>query len=381
MSALRYDVIVIGGGASGISASIMLARNGKKVLVLESQDRILKKVLATGNGRCNFTNSDVSKSRYNNDFVESFIDKFDYRAAVDFFNSLGVLTANEDGREYPYSRQANTVVNAMLREIKRLGITVLTDSKAVKINKGFSVSTVSGIYQADNIIVATGSNATSGTLSYYLVNEFGHKVSVCTPSLTYLKCDKEYIEGLSGIRIKAAMSARVKGKIVRRSGEILFKDNAVSGVLSFEFSSFFARKEVDDGCISIDMLDNISDSEIEKVTRNDFSKISETLEGLLPRPLAELIAKKAGSNVLRAKRLLRDYRIPITGLGDIKNAQVVSGGLLVRDFDRVTLESRFEKGLYAIGEVLDVDGECGGYNLHWAWASASGAVKSILGEE
>lgn len=164
------------------------------------------------------------------------------------------------------------------------------------------------------------------------------------------------------------------------SGEILFKDNAVSGVLAFEFSSFFARREVDDGYISIDMLDKVSDAELEKVTGGDFSKISETLEGLLPRPLAELIAKKSGTNELRAKRLLRDYRIPVTGLGDIKNAQVVSGGLLVKDFDKETMESRFEKGLYAIGEVLDVDGECGGYNLHWAWASANAAVKKISGE-
>lgn len=380
MSALRYDVIVIGGGASGVAAAIMLARREKKVLILESQDRILKKLLATGNGRCNFTNDGVSKERYNCDFAETAIGRFDYREAVSFFNSLGVLTANEEGREYPYSRQANTVVNAMLRELKRLGVTVLTESKAVKINKGFSVSTGNGAHCADNVIVATGSNATSGTLSYYLVNEFGHKVSICTPSLTYLKCDKQYVEGLSGIRIKAAMSASVKGRIVRRSGEILFKDNAVSGVLAFEFSSFFARREVDDGYISIDMLDKVSDAELEKVTGGDFSKISETLEGLLPRPLAELIAKKSGTNELRAKRLLRDYRIPVTGLGDIKNAQVVSGGLLVKDFDKETMESRFEKGLYAIGEVLDVDGECGGYNLHWAWASANAAVKKISGE-
>lgn len=374
---MKYDVIVIGGGASGVVTALRCAEYGLNCLIIEAGDRLLKKVLATGNGRCNYTNRDVDNSRYNTPFVKNAIAEFGYKDAIDYFCTLGMKSIEEDGRIYPYSRQASTVVNILMRELERSGITVVTGEKVRSVSAGFTVNTDKSTYRADNVVIATGSNATSGYASYDILKSLQHNYTLCMPSLTYLRCDKSYVKGLAGIRIKASASMDIKGGKLTRSGELLFKEAGVSGIMIFELSSFFARHMNTSEFITIDMTPDIEYNDLKEFLDKDGYSLLDRLYGLLPKALAVLVNSLAGGDRDKAAELIKGYKIRIDGLGDIKNAQVVSGGLVTSEFDSVTMMSKKAEGLYAVGEVLDVDGECGGYNLHWAWASAMAAARSI----
>ena len=374
---MRYDVAVIGGGASGCATAILCARQGMNVLVIEGADRVLKKVLATGNGRCNYTSSMLSSEAYNTPFVADALAEFGYEDAVDFFHSLGMLTTLDNGRGYPYSRQAQTVLFALRNGMEVAGVRVVTGEKVTRIDKGFCIVTDTHTYESECVVLATGSNATTGIMSHDLVAPFGHKSSICTPSLTYLRCDKRYVAGLGGLRVKASAWVDThRGRAVRE-GELLFKNDAISGIMVFELSSYFARRVTTSDIVHIDLAPDMDrDSLFAFLVSVDSDNITR-LMGLLPKQLAILVDKLSGGDTARAVDIIKDYRVPVTGIGDIKNAQVVSGGLATEAFDSRSMQSRLVPGLYAVGEVLDVDGECGGYNLHWAWASAHMASRDI----
>ena len=377
---MTYDVLVIGGGASGMATAIMTARYGLSVAVIESNDRVLKKVLATGNGKCNFSNATVSADRYNTPFVRDVLSDFDYEAAVAFFESLGMMCTRDDERAYPYSRQASTVVHALMSGASALGVELITGENVTAIEAGYNVTADRSVYHAKCVVLATGSNATSGRMSHALVGHFGHNYGICTPSLTYLMCDRETVAGLQGIRIKASAYIMVGGKRVVRSGELLFKKDAISGIMVFELSSYFARRVTDNNVVTIDMAPDIDRDALHAFLNRSDGSTLDALIGVLPKQLAILIDRLAHGNIDRAVELIKGYKVAVRDVGDIKNAQVVSGGLDTRDFDSRTLESRLAPDLYATGEVLDVDGECGGFNLHWAWSSAH-AVAQNIGEK
>lgn len=387
---MKFQDIVIGGGASGIASAILLARKGRRVAVLEAQDRALKKVLASGNGRCNLSNVGVCADRYNNpDFVRSALDAFDGRLGS-FFASAGLELRQEDGRIYPYSFCSGNVVNALLDAADKAGAVLRCGIKVMRIDKkdnGFAVVTTDGVYIGENVVFATGSNATSGVDSLALLAPLGHKCTKRLAAISYIPCTS--VRGASGVRARAALTLfDGDRKVFCRQGELLFKDKALSGILAFEASSVYSRlmRRGIKCAGAIDFVPDKSAGDVEAFFALSDADCVQALCAYLHKSLAAAVAKRAGTegkardNAAILARTLKNYTLGFDGVCDIKNAQVVCGGLELTDFDPRTMESTKVKGLYATGEALDVDGECGGYNLHWAWASAYAAARAIAGE-
>lgn len=387
---MKFQDLIIGGGASGITTAILLAGKGRKVAVAEAQDRVLKKVLASGNGRCNLSNVRVSPQKYNApEFVAPALSAFGTHEAERFFVELGVKLRTEDDRIYPYSMSANNVVNALLRATEKAGAELFARTKVEEIEKtgtGFEVRAEGRSFQCLNLIFATGSNATSGRDSLSLLSHFGHTVTQRYAAVSAIPCRS--VKGAGGVRAKARLRLYSGDKTVfDGEGELLFKDDSLSGILAFEASSYYAR-ELRHGrkCSgSIDFVPDAGEDETAEFFKKSDCDCTEALTAYLHRALAASVAKKAGvkgsarDNARRLARVLKDYQCEFDGVAEIKNAQVVCGGLNLEEFDPVTLASLKTSGLYATGEALDVDGDCGGFNLHWAWASAHAASRAITG--
>lgn len=353
-----YDVIVIGGGASGLAAGITAKRRGKSVLICEENARIGRKILASGNGKCNLSNADMSRKYYNNDFVEKFLKKGE--KVYDFFQSLGLRIKNVEGRYYPYSESANTVLNLLRDKFEETEI--LTNFKVQKIEKNGNIFIVNRNYIAKNIVLCTGSNATTGSNSHFLAEEFGHKTTELRASLVPLYANMKYLKRLANIRCKVKINLIKENKTVAAQyGEILFKDNGLSGIAIFMLSSFMARNEGKYSVI-IDFAPDINIDELELFLRKN------SLEGLLHKAVAESVKMQAADKGQPLSMTVKNFVVENLSLGDIKNAQVICGGLNTDEFDD-NLQSKLVKNLYACGEALNVDGDCGGYNLFWAFLS------------
>ena len=374
-----FDVCIIGGGQGGIIAAISLKRKGLNVCIIEAKDRIGKKILSTGNGKCNILNANLSLDNYNNNFPKMAFQKYDLNKLKEFYSSLGIfLKQDSEGRIYPYSESANTILNAYLDEINKLNIDVFVDTKIEKIEKideGFLLRTKLSEYKCKKVLLATGSNATTGLCSYALFAPFGHDVTKLEQSLVPIKTNA--LKGASGVRAKAKASLYISNKLVfSENGELLFKDNQLSGILAFKMSAYIAREYVKkgnvDAYIEIDFVPDYTEAQLEELLSN--SKLTNPLQGLLHKAIAQNFN---GNNLAYD---IKHLRCKVDGLMGIDNAQVISGGLDISQFDENTMESKLQKGLYAIGEVLDVDGQCGGYNLSFAASSALLASDAIYSE-
>lgn len=386
---MKVQDLIIGGGASGIAAAILLARKGRKVVVIEAQDRALKKVLASGNGRCNLSNTAISPDRYNApDFVKPALAAFDGKLK-DFFTSLGLELREEEGRIYPYSLSANNAVSALLRTALSSGAEIICGTKVKKIEKSgklFRVYADGKEFESENLIFATGSNATSGFDSLSLLAPLGHGFTKRYASISYIPCHS--VKGAAGVRARAALRLVCDDKdVFDGRGELLFKDNALSGILAFEASSRYVRA-LRKGKICkgiIDFVPDRTEKEVEEFLSTCGLTCIDALCAYLHRALAVAVAKRAGvegkatDKAQKLAHALKNFTVDFEGNCDIKNAQAVCGGLELCDFDSRTLESGKVEGLYALGEALDVDGDCGGFNLHWAWASAYAAATAICG--
>lgn len=358
-----YDLVIIGGGAAGLTCGNLAKRKGLKFVILEANKRVGKKILATGNGKCNLSNMEIDSSFYNNEFVNYIIQKYPPQRIIEFFDSLGMKTKLLGKRVYPYTESSNTVLNFLMKDLEK-DIVCNYLVKSIEKQKYFIINNE---YKALNVVLATGSNATLGYNSLNLLDNFGHKYRKFTPSLVSLITDKTYIKGLSGLRAKVKAKLFNNEKIVaEEEGELLFKDNGISGIVVFMLSAFIARQK---GSYRI-VLDFAED-----LTQNEIQEYS--LQGLVRDNLAKNIRQQAQDKKQSVEYTLKNFEIEKVSLGNLKNAQVCSGGYLTKDFDEKSLQSKLVEGLYAVGETLDIDGQCGGYNLHWAWASAMAAVIKI----
>lgn len=359
------DVIIIGGGFSGLVAGIMLARKGKTITIIEKNDRIGKKILATGNGKCNLASVGEVKGKYNNDFPFYAIEKYGLEDEKEFFMSIGVPLRERDGRVYPYSEDAGTVLNALRREIEKLNVEVVTGEEVTSIESGFLINKK---YRAKKVILATGSNATMGSFSADLINKFGHKIIAPNPALVPILTAPEVVKGLRGIRARMGLTLTIDGNVTRQViDEVLFKDNGISGTATFNLSVALARaRKYNSARVKIDFMPEYSLEEVIELIKK-----SGGINGFFHKEIVTCLQRvsKEGSAYSLAYAI-KNYDLGEVKLGAITLAQVVSGGLDTEQFDNVTLESKLINGLYATGEVLDVDGECGGYNLMWAYASA-----------
>ena len=381
----RFDVIIIGGGASGMFLASELA--GRRVALIEANDRVGKKLLATGNGKCNLTNLDMNIVHYNRpSFVETYLDRFDAHDTIASFERMGLITKVIDKRVYPYSECASTVLDILRGAVQKCGTEVFTGHIVNSVEYFADTYTVGGVtkvdgqtksfsFTADNVVLATGSNATFGRNSNNLFTALGHTAREFTPALVPIKTNKEPIKGLSGVRVKAGVRCGARYEV----GEVLFKDFGVSGIAVFNMSSEISRGKLKIGSnLTIDFMPEYSVGEVENLLRKRGNvRVGELLTGTFHSKVVDRILWASGVSpddlaqpkISAIARTIKTYTLKIEGLGDSSLSQVMSGGLNIREFDH-NLMSMKSKNAFAIGEALDVDGDCGGYNLQWAWTSA-----------
>lgn len=399
-------VIVIGGGASGIMAALTAAEDrNNRVVLLERQQRIGRKLLATGNGRCNLSNMGASAENYHGeqaDFALPALSRFPPEETLRFFHGLGLLTVTEyGGRVYPYSNAANSVLDVLRFALDRAGVELRCACPAREIRRektGYTVVTDGEILHADALIVACGGAAGAKlggvTDGYELLKPLGHKRTALYPALVQLKTPPEYPRALKGVRAQAQLRLMGGGSLLAESrGELQFTDNGVSGPAVFDVSRAAATGGAGLTLHADFLPEPGADAETllaERCAAFPALPASEILTGLLHNRLGRMLVKYAGVNaelplaqlsqveLAALARACTDFQLKVLGTEGFDHAQVTAGGIRTQGFDPQTLESWFMPGLFACGEVLDVDGDCGGYNLQWAWAS--GRLAGRLGK-
>lgn len=395
-------VIVIGGGASGLVAAIVASRNHNEVTILERNDSLGKKILVTGNGKCNYWNEDQSLEHYhssNEEFIEQIITQVNQEKVLDFFEKIGIVPKLKNGYYYPYSNQAVSVKAALINEIESLNIKVVLNSyveKLENINNKFNVYVGGEKYVSDAVILATGSKAASKTGSdgngYNILKRLGHSLKPVLPSLTQLYGNESYYKNWNGIRLDAKLDLYENDKLIRtESGELHLTDYGISGICTFNLSGYVAKglNENKKEYIKINFVPFINVSNVDEFItwldeRNKKLKnrtIDQLFDGFIHYKLVFLFLKLAhiDNNLhwdnldFNKKRefatLFIEYKFDIVKTSDFDRAQVCSGGVTLNEINPKTMESLKLKKLYITGEILDVDGDCGGYNLGFAWIS------------
>ncbi len=397
-----YKAIIVGAGMSGLTASIILSKRffGKDIALIERLDRVGKKILSTGNGQCNLTNLDSSFCHYHSGLDGFFVptlEKFSNLKMIEFFNELGVLTTVSDNKVYPISKQASSVLDALRFKIDNLNVDTFLGSKVIKAEKQkhFIVTLENGqVLYGENLIIAVGGKSaphlgTDGS-SYDLITSFGHKLTKLYPSLVQLKTDKNSIKGMKGLKLTANVKAVSNGKVlVEKKGEVLFTDYGVSGNAIFYASSYVVDKKAK---LVLDLVPELTQSELinfleKKQSICSYLTVENMLSGIINNKIGSAILRNSGKfnlnqsitkvNIKDIVNFLKNYELEVVGSMGFDYSQVTKGGIDVIDINRETLESKLIKGLYLAGEVLDVDGDCGGYNLWWAFSSALVVANSI----
>lgn len=416
-----YDIIIVGGGASGMMAGVHAAlslygtkrdtkkRQSFRILLLERMDKIGKKIMATGNGKCNFTNLNLQLSGYhgtNASFAATALNRFTVEETILFFKKLGVYPKNKNGWLYPYSEQAASVVAVLQMELTRLGVELCLSQQVHSVQKqnyGFQVKTDHLVFQTKLIILSGGGCASSKLGSngsnYKIAESLGHSIIPVCPALVQLKCSGNFFKSCSGVRLEAEAALLINEKLVEKeTGELLFTDYGVSGILILQLSGFASRALLKKMKVelSLDLFPSIPKNLLQEIIQERLMRdIHKTLEeifiGLFPHKLTYALLKQMGVNpmllsgkadaefALHISNQMKDCRFSVIGTNGFENAQVTSGGVSTEEVVCETLESKLQKGLYFAGELLDIDGICGGYNLQWAWSSGAVAGKAAGG--
>ena len=396
-----YDVIIIGAGASGLMAAAAAASKGARVALLEHKDDIGKKILATGNGRCNFTNTDMSVNKFHGSkaLIKNGLSQFNYSDTIRFFKGLGIPAYDNAGYIYPNSRQAASVVAAFRMELMRLHVDVktginITDIKPADDRTGYCIQTDKGSFKSKRLIIACGLTASpklgsDGSL-FQQIEALGHHIQKPLPALCGFSCDGLNFKKITGVRCDATVASVIDGQMTEQNtGELQLADYGISGIPVFQISSLMSRalnkgQKVE---VIIDFLPAFSDDELNgyikdrSITTTDNRSLNEMLNGLLNNKLLLELIHKSGVSPDKKGRLLTDddcksltrsikhTAVSVKKPRGAEFAQVCAGGIYTKEIDVRTLESKIHPGLYFCGELLDVDGICGGYNLQWAWTS------------
>lgn len=388
------DVAVIGGGMSGLVSAIEMKRNypEMQVVIFEQLEKAGKKILATGNGRCNLDNMNANENDYNNpSFVSYALEKYTPEANLSFWEGLGLLTVSDiEGRVYPRSNSATSVLDALRYETENLGIEIIFEKvEKLKKEKYFQINN----HQAKNVIMCCGgcsspSQGSDGS-GFELLKGMGHTITRLSPSLVQITTDTKYVKSLKGVRVKGKLTLEENNKIIGTSeGEILFADYGLSGIATMDLSRFLARvKNSENTVIHLDMADDMTGTEILsylflRQINNPSLECDNLLTGMLPKAVGKVILKKCSifpgekvgnlsqRDLINIIKFIKDFEFKVTGTKGFQFSQVTSGGVKTDEVDEKTLMSKKVKGLYLCGEILDVDSRCGGFNLHWAVSSA-----------
>ena len=402
-----YDCAVIGGGAAGLLGAIKLARKGFKVIIIEHTKKVGTKILSTGNGKCNFTNMKLDSTCFqsaNEKKVMEVINQFDNRAVIDFFETLGVYHRERNGYVYPHSDTAASLQNALKMEIDNLKIRVSTEFDTEKIvlrDNIYEIISNTYTYYAKTVLLATGSKASpksgSDGSGYVLAEKLGHNIVKPLPALVQLISKDKNCTLMAGVRSMGSVVLYVDGKeISRDTGEIQYTDYGISGIPVFQISRY-AVKALDKGqrvWVNIDMIPDYTYENLKKICEAGMKSfpnknVSQFFEGLINKKLAAAVAERCRVNqskaveglgleeLLKCVKALKDYRLELSGFKDFDNGQVCQGGVTIEEVDTCNMMSKLNSGVFFAGELVDVDGKCGGYNLQWAWSSAAVAAEGI----
>lgn len=390
---------IIGGGAAGMMSAITAAKNGHNVTIIEHNQKLGKKILATGNGKCNFTNQDMNLYHFGAsdedvDFIKAVYSRFDRDSVLSFFNEIGIAPFEKNGYYYPRSEQASSVAEALYSEVLTHSVNVVTEcniKEAYKDSK-FVIATDKGKFKFDKLIIAAGSMASPKTGSdgsgYNLAKAFGHRIIKPLPALCGLKCEGKFFKGVAGVRCRAMVSLYIDDEFVRaEEGELQLTDYGVSGIPVFQISADAVRAldEGSDVSVEIDFYKESSDIyDTEDMIRyriecNPDKTADEFLNGVFNKKLIQMLISQCGIN-LNTKcselntedieclaELINTFNVKVLS-PNADNAQICSGGINCNELKN-SLESKLCDGLYFAGEIIDVNGDCGGYNLQWAWSS------------
>lgn len=397
---MRRKIAVIGGGASGLMTAITAARNGAEVTIYEGKERLGKKLLATGNGKCNYTNLHQDDSCYrgaDSGFSRSVRMQFTVEDTLKFFEEIGILPKIRNGYVYPNSEQAASVADALAMEIKALRMKVIQD-EALRIQKKadrFEVVSTNGTKEYDRVVLCMGSCAgykeEKKFSGYKIAEALGHSIESVSPALVQMRCPEKWFKTVAGVRCEGTICLFADQKeIIKEHGELLFAEYGLSGIPVFQISRF-AGRALDNGSkvsCSIDFFNSMSVEQLTEHLQGRLNRAAgrtaeEMLVGLLNHKLNYVILKECGINptepavkefhsgtvLMRLAKKYKSFTCNVSGLNPFANAQVCAGGVKTSEINPDTLESKIVKGLYLAGELVDVDGTCGGYNLQWAWSS------------
>lgn len=387
-----FKVAIIGGGASGLLAAIELVIDGvirgEDVAILERMDRLGKKLSVTGNGQGNLTNKNVSENYYHGDkdFILEFIKSYNSINLEDYLLKLGIpLTFDKKGKAYPLSKQASSVTDVLRTILNQKGVRVYTNFHVENVfNKSgiFNVYSKEETLLAENVILATGGKSakhfgTDGT-AYSLAQEFGHKVSELYPSLVQLKVERNCIKGLNGVKEQAKVRAFDGEKELKTSiGDVLFTDYGVSGSAVFEVSSYLTNAK--NPTLKLEFLPEYSKEELHKIIEGKILKfgVKNCLTAVLNNKISEKILKEVEPVSTEIINRVKEYSVKITGTLGFNYAQVTKGGVLTNEICPKSFKSLKQENLYIIGEALNVDGDCGGYNLTFAFISGIISARNV----
>lgn len=399
-----YEIIVIGGGASGLVCALELARSSKKILVLEKEITCGRKILVSGNGECNFTNRQVSPEKYygDKDFVKSALDKFSYQDALNYFSDLGLLYKEEKDRFFTYTSKASSLAACLTCALKEAGADLLLQTEVSKITqektKLFKVLSKKGqVFFAKNIVLACGSLAypqVGGTQAgYLLAKTFGHTINSVSPALCSINLqEKSALNRLAGVKVFALASLKENNKLItQEAGEVLFNNQGVSGNNIFSISRAAKKGQV----LELNLFSRFTKQEFSTFIDNRAQKypnrkIKDFFAGILADTIANLMIDFLGfkknmqicdlnaQNFARIKEVLQAWPFRVEGLRPFEQACAAKGGVDTKEVEKGTFRSLKNPNVFITGELLDIDGRCGGFNLHFAWASGYLAAKALL---
>lgn len=395
-----YKVAIIGGGSAGLLTAVELlsganAISGEQVLLLERNDRVGKKLIATGNGQGNLCNANFSADYYYGEkgFLRAFVEQTNALDIEKYFAKLGIyLTTGKDGKKYPISKQASAVLDLLRANLSSKGLKEEVDFFVDSINEKngvFEIYSRDKKFYAENVVLAVGGKSakqfgTDGT-SYVLAEKFGHKTTKLYPSLVQLKTQLENIKGLKGLKENVRVTAIDNGQEVKSAeGEILFTEYGVSGNSVFMISSAFT--DYKNSFINVEFLPEYTTEEIifmlKERAKTGYIDKENYLAGIVNKRIGQAVLKTAkGLNPSAVAHALKNFNLKVTGDLGFNYSQVTKGGVETSKVNPYTMESKLKKGLYIVGEALDVDGDCGGYNLTFAFVSGIISARAIKSKQ
>ncbi len=403
-----FDTLIIGGGASGLTAAIFAAERGCKVLVLEQKEKLCKKIYATGNGKCNFTNKDRQSDCFRGrdvSLAEPVLRSFSLDDTLSFFKKIGVYPKERNGYYYPGSEQAASVAESLSREAERLGVSWRTGVRVLRVTRDrkalFAAETDNGTFYGKSMVLATGGKASpvhgSDGSGYPFAKSFGHTILTPLPAIVQLKAEGKFFKTLAGVRTDGRVTLHVGKETYSEAGELLFAAYGLSGIPIMQVSRYasVALHEKKNVMAELDLFQGLSEEELAEEIFRRFrymkeNTAEEALAGLCNHKLNFILlqmcgmepTKKAVSYGKKEATVLADkikhFTVKITDTNGFEQAQACAGGVPLTELTE-DMESKLVTGLFITGELADIDGTCGGYNLQWAWSSGAAAGKKIGG--